>query len=176
MVSPKLTMIAVGMLAAGIIGGYGLSAVMTARPAAPATVTTDPPGTVLVGADEPQTSPCAWASDPFEGVDAQEQAELTLVTACGHVKGTVQEITMVVRGEVKTYHFTLLPDAEYASLANADNDAKLHGALMIEIEPQDQGIIPRLHAGEHLEIQGPHVMDIDHGWNEIHPAKIISVL
>ena len=173
----KLPLIAVGMLTVGIVGGLVVAmAVPGVVPARTQTVATDPPGTVLAGADEPRTTPCAWASAPFEGMDAQEQAELTLITACGEVKGTVQDITVVVRDEQKVYHFTLLPDPEYASLANSANTAQLKGALMVEVEPQDQGIIPRLHIGEHLQIQGPHVTDIDHGWNEIHPAKIISVL
>lgn len=177
MASSKLMMIAVGMLAAGIVGGYVAGGAL--RPAAtppPPTVFVDPPGTVLAGGDEPKTTPCAWNDDPFEGVDAEERDSLTLVTACGEVKGTVADIIKVVEGEHTTYHFTLLPDSAYASMANAQNQAQLNGALMIEVEPQDQGLIPRLHIGEHLDIQGPHVTDIDHGWNEIHPAKIIAVL
>jgi hypothetical protein len=168
-------MLAAGMLVAGIIGGFVIAGAMHPAAVTPV-VALDPPGTVLAGAHEPTTSPCAWASDPFAGVDAEEQTEITLITACGKVTGVVQDITVVVRDEQRVYHFTLLPDTEYASLANAANTAQLKGALMIEIEPQDQGIIPRLHAGEHLEIQGPHVTDNEHGWNEIHPAKIISVL
>lgn len=148
---------------------------MPPRTATPV-VTHDPSGTVLVGADQPQATPCAWNSAPFEGLDQAEQDELTLLSACGIVRGTVQDITVVIRDETKRYHFTLLPDAEYASLINAANTASLKGALMIEVEPADQDIMPRLFAGEHLEIQGPHVTDKDHGWNEIHPARIIMVL
>ena len=172
----KMPLLVTGLLVAGILGGYMVASAMRAPVTIPQTVTTDPPGTVLAGADEPQTTPCAWASNPFDGVNADEQAGLTLITACGDVKGTVADIMKVVEGEHTTYHFTLLPDSTYSGMANAQNQAQLNGALMIEIEAQDQGLIPRLHIGEHLEVQGPQVTDAEHGWNEIHPAKIIQVL
>ena len=173
----KLPLIAIGMLTVGIVGGLIVaSAIPGVVPVRGPAVTTDPPGTMLTGADEPKTTPCAWSANPFDGVDAQEQTHLTLISACGDVKGKVQDITVDVRGEQRVYHFTLLPDLQYATMANAANQAQLNGAIMVEIEPQDQAIIPRLHIGEHLEIQGPHVTDQDHGWNEIHPAKIIQVL
>jgi hypothetical protein len=161
----------------GIVGGLIVaSAVPGIVPARAPTVPTDPLGSVLTGADEPKTSPCAWSCNPFDGVDAHEQSHLALISACGDVKGKVQDITMEVPGEQRVYHFTLLPDCEFATMANAANQAQLNGALMVEIEPQDQAIVPRLHIGEHLDNQGPLVTDKDHGWNEIHPAKIIQVL
>jgi hypothetical protein len=174
--TPKLVMLATGLLAAGIVGGFVLGGVAFApRTAAPVSLQ-DPPGTVLVGADVAQSTPCAWSADPLEGVDAEMQAELSVLAACAKVNGKVQDITVVVRDEARVYHFTLLPDAEFASLSNAENTAQLKGALMIEVLPQHQGIIPRLHVGQHLAIEGAHVTDIDHGWNEIHPARVITVL
>jgi hypothetical protein len=175
-VAPKVLALAAFALAGGIIAGILIAPAVPFQPAEPVNTGADAPGTVLVGADEPKATPCAWTNDPFEGMDAEQQAELTLISACGTVRGTVQDITVVVRDEARVYHFTLLPDSEYAPLANAENQAQLKGALMIEVEPQDQGIIPRLHVGERLEVQGPHVTDIDHGWNEIHPARIITVI
>jgi hypothetical protein len=176
MAGSKLLMVAVGTLVAGLVGGMVLGGFMLPPRTTAPIVAQDPAGTVLAGGDEPKTTPCAWNAEPFEGMDAEEQAELTLISACGLVKGTVQDITVVVRDEQRMYHFTLLPDAEYASLANSANTAQLKGALMIEVEPADQAIFPRLHIGERLSIEGPHVTDIDHGWNEIHPAKIITVI
>jgi hypothetical protein len=171
----KLPLIAVGLLVSGIIGGYAISGAMRGPTLTP-TFTPDPAGTVLAGADEPKTSPCAWNDNPFEGVNADEQTDLQLLTACGLVQGKVQDITGLVQGEQRIYHFTLLPDADYASMANAQNTAQLNGALMVEIEAQDQGLFDHIHVGEHLEVQGPLVTDEAHGWNEIHPAKIVTVL
>jgi hypothetical protein len=175
MVAPKLLAFAGTTLVVGVVTGLLIASFVPMGAVQPP-ATVDGPGTVLVGADEPRTTPCAWAGDPFEGMDADQRAELTLIDACGSVRGTVQDILVKVRGETRTYHFTLLPDAGFTQLSNQANADELEGALMIEIEPADQGIIPRLHVGQHLEIQGPHVTDIDHAWNEIHPARIITVL
>ena len=171
----KLPLIAVGLLVSGIIGGYAISGAMRAPTPTP-TFTPDPAGTVLAGADQPKTSPCAWSDNPFDGVSANEQADLHLLSACGLVQGKVQDITVVVQGEQRIYHFTLLPDANYVSMVNDQNTAKLNGALMVEVELQDQGLFDHIHVGEHLEVQGPHVTDEANGWNEIHPAKIVTVL
>ena len=176
MVSSKLLALGASALVAGLIGGLLIAAAVPGIVPAKPSQAADPPGTVLAGADEPQVTPCAWASNPFEGVDAEEQAELELIAACGDLKGTVQDITVVIRDETRQFHFTLLPDAGYTSMANADNAASLKGGIMIELELSEQSIISRLHVGEHLQVQGPLVKDIDHGWNEIHPAKIVTVL
>jgi len=124
------------------------------------------------------TAPCSWHDTPFEGIDAAERAHLSLVDACGKVTGVVQEVVKVVEDEKTTYHFTILPDAQYASMVNAQNTAKAGGALIVEIEAADAGIMPRLHLGQHLSVEGPLVTDTDpdHGWNEIHPAKVIREL
>jgi hypothetical protein len=85
---------------------------------------------------------------------------------------------IAVEGERTTYHFLLKPDAEFATMVNAENQAKQGGALGIEVEAGDASVMPRLHVNMHLEVQGPFVTDTDpdHGWNEIHPAKVITSL
>ena len=175
MVVAKLPVIAIGVLVAGVIGGYVIAGAL--QPAAPVpSYATDPPGTVITGADQPKTSPCAWASNPLADVEEREQHELTVITACGLVKGEVQDITVSVAGEYTQYHFTLKPDAEYASMLNDANTKDLKGGLMIEIRFEDQSMFDRIHVGQRLEVQGPHVTDAEHDWNEIHFAKIVTVL
>src|SRR5882672_7093210 len=70
-------------------------------------------------------APCSWKSAPFEGMDANEVARLTLTDACGQVQGKVQEIAKEVKGERTTYHFTLAPDASYSSMVNSENTKQL---------------------------------------------------
>lgn len=98
----------------------------------------------------------------------------TLLDANGRATGRVTCIEMFVEGEQERYHFLLLPDLAYKDMVNDANIENLNGALMVEILVQDQGILPRLHIGQHLEIEGPHVTDNEHGWNEIDPVKVIK--
>ena len=56
----------------------------------------------------------------------------------------------------------------------AGSNAQQDGCLVVEVEPTDSAILPRLHIGRHLEVQGPFVTDVPNGWNEIHPAKMIT--
>ena len=98
----------------------------------------------------------------------------TLLNANGRVTGRVICIEMFVEDEQERYHFLLLPDLRYKDMVNDVNLQNLNGALMVEILVQDQGILPQLHIGQHLEIEGPHVIDNDHGYNEIDPVKTIK--
>jgi hypothetical protein len=83
---------------------------------------------------------------------------------------------MYIEGENNLYHFLLRPDTQFSSMLNDGNNQKLGGALMIEINLENQGILPRLHVGQHLEVQGPHVLDLGPLYNEIHPVKVIKVI
>lgn len=118
--------------------------------------------------------PCPWKDAPLAGVE--DPSRLTVMEACATVKGVVQEIVLKVNDERTAYHFTILPDAGYAQFVNGENTAQLKGALVVEVLPADSTIMPRLALGQHLEVQGPHVTDTVHGWNEIHPAKVITQL
>jgi len=123
--------------------------------------------------DKSTTTECAWDSEPNHGMPAKDH---TLLKACGKLTGRVVLIEMYVEGESDLYHFLLRPDGQYTSMLNDGNNQKLGGALMIEINKEDQGVLPRLHVGQHLEIQGPHVLDEGTGYNEIHPVEVIKEL
>jgi len=121
--------------------------------------------------DKSTSTECAWDSEPNHGMPV---ADHELIKACGKLTGRVVLIEMYVEGESDLYHFLLRPDNQYTSMLNDGNDKKLGGALMIEINMEDQGILPRLHVGQHLEVQGPHVLDLGPMYNEIHPVKVIK--
>ncbi len=99
-----------------------------------------------------------------------------LININGKVTGRIIMIEKFVEGEEDQYHFLLLPDIDYRSMVNDENVNQLRGAIMCEILKTDEYILPRLYVGQHLEIQGPHVMDISegHGYNEIDPVKMIK--
>lgn len=123
--------------------------------------------------DTSPTQPCAWDSEANHGAPV---ADHTLLAACGKLTGRVVLIEMYVEGENNLYHFLLRPDTQFSSMLNDGNNQKLGGALMIEINLENQGILPRLHVGQHLEVQGPHVLDLGPMYNEIHPVKVIKVI
>jgi hypothetical protein len=46
--------------------------------------------------------------------------------------------------------------------------------LVVEILPQDRSTVPIPDTGQHVQVVGPRVDDLEHGWPEIHPAWWIS--
>jgi hypothetical protein len=159
-------------LTIGIVGGLALSNSVLPR-SSNGSPNPEAPQVLLHPAS---TAPCSWHDNPFEGMDAQESAGLTLIDACGKLTGTVTQIVVRVKGEETVYHFILLPDAQYASMANSVNQQQFGGGLVIEVLASDSSVMPKLHVDERLEVEGPHVTDIEKGWNEIHPAKIIETI
>jgi len=100
----------------------------------------------------------------------------TLISENAKLSGRVIMIEKFVEDERDQYHFLVLPDLQFASMVNDANINDLHGAIMVEIANNDVGILPRLFIGQHLEIQGPHVTDDNHGWTEIDPVRVIVEL
>ena len=157
-------------LTIGIVGGLALSNTVLPRSGSNAP-NAEAPQVLLHPAS---TAPCSWHDNPFEGMTSEESAGLTLIDACGKLTGTVTQIVVRVKGEETVYHFILLPDPAYASMANSVNQQQFGGGLVIEVLAHDAAVMPQLHVNERLAVEGPHVTDIAKGWNEIHPAKIIE--
>jgi hypothetical protein len=163
----KVIAIAVVCILVGMGFGY-LVTVKTVKPSNSETNYTTEDPVIL---DTSPSQPCAWDSEPNHGAPATDH---TLLAACGKLTGRVVLIEMYVEGENDLYHFLLRPDTQFTSMLNDNNNVKLGGALMIEINKENQGILPRLHVGQHLEVQGPHVLDLGPLYNEIHPVKVIK--
>lgn len=110
---------------------------------------------------------------------------LQIVRMCASVAGRVIRVRRETDGDA---HILLLPDPSSASVVNAANRKRLHGALVVEIvcayptdEPaarracrgyRNSVAVPR--AGDHVRVWGALVRDRDHGGRvEIHPAGTV---
>ena len=89
------------------------------------------------------------------------------------------------------YHVWFKPDPGYELLLNAQNHFQALPAMLAEIIPgcdlatnppdaqsaahcpKSSLRIPSL--GDHIAIDGPWVLDTDHGWREIHPVHSIQI-
>ena len=166
-ITGKIVAVAVVCVLIGVGFGY-LVTVKVVKP----TVTNNQNNTQNpVILDTSPTKECAWQDEPNQGAPV---ADHTLLAACGKLTGRVVLIEMYVEGEDNLYHFLLRPDTSFVSMLNDGNNQKLGGALMIEINKADSSVLPRLHVGQHLEIQGPHVLDMGPMYNEIHPVRVIK--
>jgi len=114
-------------------------------------------------------------------------ARLKLLDACATFKGLVIADLHELDGD---RHLWIEPDAGYEGLLNAANDYHGHKALVAEIVPActtepasaaaaarcPASKIPGPAVGAHVLVTGPHVLDTNHGWNEIHPVASLQLL
>lgn len=85
--------------------------------------------------------------------------------------GTVEEIKFEhYDGDI---HIDLRLDEADRELLSSGND-EVGGALVVEIIPQDRGVVALPEVGTHITVVGPWVEDTSHGWREIHPAWWVS--
>lgn len=132
--------------------------------------------------------------DPLANVWGEDR--LKLVQRCITVTGTVDTVTQEEDGDV---HVDLRLDPGQEHLLNAANRDKVQGDLVTEIVPADQpgcvagqpmpitlgkfenGIctgadLATPKVGERVSEVGPYVLDINHGWMEVHPVWSITIL
>jgi hypothetical protein len=112
---------------------------------------------------------------------------LRVLDPCKHAKGVVVDVAAEDDGD---YHVWFRPDPGYEYLMNRENHFQAKPAMLAEITPDCEGNPPNGEAaskcpksnltiqkvGDHVEIDGPWVLDMNHGWNEIHPVDTIVVL
>lgn len=55
------------------------------------------------------------------------------------------------------------------ALTNTVNRSEQGGSLVVEFMPRDGGHLPAPNVGERISLTGAWVLDIDHGWDELHP-------
>lgn len=114
---------------------------------------------------------------------------LQVLAPCRHANGVV---VSVVPEEDGDYHVWIRLDPGFDDLLNAENHFELQPTLLAEIVPDcpadaappdapgakkcppSKLTIPV--AGQHIGIDGPWVLDRNHGWNEIHPVDAIAIL
>ena len=124
-------------------------------------------------------------SNPFAGV--YHPYRLQVLDACRTAAGHVLALIHESDGD---HHIWLALDAGYGSLLNTENHYRGRPALVVEIVPACAGPppdataaascpkspLPEPKEGEHIEVWGPWVIDLNHGWREIHPVEGILPL
>jgi len=126
------------------------------------------------------------AGQPEAGVYQPDR--LQVLDPCKHAEGTVVDVAHEEDGD---YHVWFRADAGYEYLLNSENHFQARPAMLAEIipdcpastnPPDEQSAarcsktnltIPRL--GNHIAIDGPWVLDTNHGWREIHPVDSIRI-
>jgi len=127
------------------------------------------------------------ACDPSLWRAIYHPSRLHVVAACTTVTGTVESVRSEPDGDV---HLLLKLPASRSGLLNAGNFSDTHGDLVVEIicvgtvtqadaasacaGHVNQVAVPSV--GERIRISGTYVLDADHGWMEIHPVSLLSVL
>lgn len=140
----------------------------------------------------PSSSPPGQASGtcrsgpPEAGVWQPDR--LKVLNACQHATGVVVQVIKEPDGD---HHIWFRADAAFESLLNAENHFEGKPAMLAEITPDcpldtnppNAGENARCPAttlevpgpGDRIDIYGPWVTDLDHGWNEIHPVESIVI-
>jgi len=113
---------------------------------------------------------------------------LQVLDPCKHAEGTVVDVAHEEDGD---YHVWFRVDAGYEYLLNSENHFQARPAMLAEITPdcptstnppdaqsaarcsKSSLTIPRL--GNRIAIDGPWVLDTDHGWREIHHVDSIRI-
>ena len=133
------------------------------------------------------TAACLQPSDPSSRV--YHPNRLQVLQPCITVGGLIDFERKEADGD---YHIGLKLDARYASLVNACNATCLNGAEHgdLVLEPVCELPVTQADAvsacagyhnplvlppvGAHVIVTGAYVLDLDHGWTEIHPVMTIT--
>jgi hypothetical protein len=115
---------------------------------------------------------------------------LKVLDPCKHAAGVVVEVAHEDDGD---YHVWFTVDRGYEDLLNknGENHFQARPALLAEITPDcplathppdaktaaqcPRSQLPIPDIGDHIQIYGPWVFDVDHGWDEIHPVDSIQI-
>lgn len=111
---------------------------------------------------------------------------LKVIDSCKTVTGIVKSVRKEADGD---YHIQVDIDEQYKGLLNDKNIKGQKGNLVVEVicafEPKQRnavGIcngylnkvyIPKIN--QYVEITGTYVLDLHHGWMELHPVSSISI-
>ena len=153
-----------------------------ASPSSESSAIASPPATAASPSPPPVVSVCR---NPTEHV--YHPYRLQLHDPCLTVTGTVFAVRTEADGD---YHILLKLDQRYANLINSGNVSGEHGDLVLEpvcevpVTQQDAistcaGVKPtiaRPAVGSHVSATGAYVLDVDHGWMEIHPLWEIHAI
>ena len=120
-------------------------------------------------------------------IHVYDPSRLRIVDACRTVTGVITDQHTNEDGDIDV---RLALDPPYAALVNAGNDTNLNGHLQTEaicqadIQTADaqracagfSGSLRIPANGTHVQITGTYVLDLLHGWMEIHPISVLTVI
>jgi hypothetical protein len=158
-----------------LTGDLRFNFTMTANPPPPAPAPSPPTGPVT-----PVCNATLWnyVYDP---------SRLRVVDVCRTVTGTITDQHTNDDGDVDV---RLEVDPQYKNLLNAGNIANLSGHLQTEAICQAPIQVPAATRacqgfrgsltippnGTHVQVTGAYVLDLNHGWMEIHPISVLTVI
>ena len=138
-------------------------------------------------AAHPSPAPACGSGPPLAGIYQPDR--LQILDPCRHAVGLVVSVVPEDDGD---YHVSIVLDPAYSDLMNAENHFQGKPTMLAEIVPDcpDNASPPdssaadkcpptRLtvpFAGQHIAIDGPWVLDTNHGWREIHPVDTLVIL
>ncbi len=134
----------------------------------------------------PQASGTCRTGPPEAGVWQPDR--LRVLNSCQHATGVVVQVIKEVDGD---HHIWFHVDAAFEALLNSENHFEGKPALVAEITPDcppgtnppnanvaaacPATDLPIPGPGDRIDIYGPWVLDLNHGWNEIHPVDSITI-
>jgi hypothetical protein len=161
-----------------VVAIFGLVAIIVSSQApkttAPATQTATSPAAPVSSVCKPNPQEHVYNPDRLQVIDP-----------CKTVTGTVDFVRSEPDGD---YHIGVKLDPQFADLVNSCNLTCANGAERgdLVVEPvcemavtQTDAVatcagvapsVPKPSIGQHVTVTGPYVKDLNHGWNEIHPA------
>jgi hypothetical protein len=128
-----------------------------------------------------------YAGDPRRFASPQDR--LKIIQGCVSVTGTLKSARAEKDGD---FHIRLRLDPQYNSMVNAKNKSGQRGSLVVEpicMNPVKQkdtlsehvcdGFSQHVYTPDmlrkHVRVTGAYVIDMEHGWNEIHPVTSITI-
>jgi hypothetical protein len=135
----------------------------------------------------PSAPPAGCRPGPPEA-GVYNPSRLQVIDPCKHGEGVVVDVAHEDDGD---YHVWFRADAGYENLLDSQDHFQARPAMLAEIipdcppatDPPDAASaarcpktklpIPKI--GEHIAVDGPWVLDTNHGWREIHPVDSIRI-
>lgn len=110
------------------------------------------------------------SGNPLAGTTSP--ARFQVLSSCTSVSGVIMTVTREADG---AYQVDVALDSKFHALLSAGNTSRLHGWLLLEIEPfaAALGLRPPP-IGTHVHIVGPLLLNRNHGWTEVYPVWVLE--
>lgn len=135
----------------------------------------------------PSPASACGSGPPLAGIYQPDR--LQILDPCRHAVGLVVSVVPEQDGD---YHVWIVLDQAYSDLMNAENHFQGKPTMLAEIVPDCPANAPPTDSsaadkcpptrltvpteGQRVAIDGPWVLDTNHGWREIHPVDTLVIL